>query len=176
MFKIKVLMVFLLGLAVALAGLTGCSSKKKTTEPVRQETRAPEKKPAPPAVVPKAPEKTEEGVPRDLAFTTIYFDFDKSDIRSDQRSTMNSNSQLLARYQTVRVRIEGHCDERGTEEYNQALGQRRADSVSKYLSDYGISSSRIETVSYGEMRPVDREHNETAWGNNRRCELVITRR
>ena len=80
----------------------------------------------------------------------------------------------MSKYNTVRIRIEGHCDERGTEEYNMALGQRRADSVERYLTDYGISSSRITTVSYGEMRLVDSEHNEAAWSKNRRGEIIIT--
>jgi peptidoglycan-associated lipoprotein len=175
MFKGKVFVVALVGLSLSLAGLIGCSSKKKTTvEPVKQEVKAPEKKPEAPAVVPKAPEKVEERVPSDLAFDTVYFDFDKSDIRADQRSTMEKNSQLLSKWTTVRIRVEGNCDERGTEEYNMALGQRRADSVVKYLTDYGVSSSRITTISYGEMRPAAQGGNETAWSQNRRCEFVIT--
>lgn len=176
MFKSKVLMIFALGLAVSIVGLTGCSSKKKTTEPVKQETKTQPQRPSAPAVVPKAPEKTEESVPRDLAFTTIYFDFDKSDLKSDQRTALSENAQLLSRYDSVRIRIEGHCDERGTEEYNIALGQRRADAVINYLTNYGISSSRIRSTSYGEMRPADSGHNDAAWAKNRRAEINITSR
>jgi peptidoglycan-associated lipoprotein len=176
MFKSKVLMIFALGLAVSLVGLTGCSSKKKTTEPVKQETKTQTQRPSAPAVVPKAPERTEESVPRDLAFTTIYFDFDKSDLKSDQRAALSKNAQLLSRYKSVKIRVEGHCDERGTEEYNIALGQRRADAVVNYLTNYGISSSRIRSISYGEMRPSDSGHSDGAWAKNRRAEISITAR
>ncbi|MFC1551071.1 peptidoglycan-associated lipoprotein Pal [Candidatus Latescibacterota bacterium] len=177
MFKSKVLMVFALGLAVSIVGLTGCSSKKKTTEPVvKKETPAQPQRPSAPAVVPRAPERTEESVPRDLAFETIYFDFDKSDLRSDQRATLSRNAQLMSKYNSIRIRVEGHCDERGTEEYNIALGQRRADAVVNYLTNYGISSSRIRSISYGEMRPADSGNTESAWAKNRRAEISITGR
>ena len=177
MYKSKVLVFLALGLALLIAGLSGCASKKKITEePVKKEVKAPPRRPTPPAVVPRTPERVEEDVPRDLSFATIYFDFDESNIRSDQRNAINRNAQLMSKYKTVRIGIEGHCDERGTEEYNIALGQRRADSVESYLIDYGISSSRIRTVSYGEMRPVDAGHNEAAWSQNRRAEITITRR
>ena len=174
MYKGKVLMVLFLVFVVSVTGLIGCASKKKIIEPVKQETKAPAKKPEPPAVVPKAPEKEEPAVPSDLSFATIYFDFDKSNIRSDQRSALENNSQLMSRYETVKIRIEGNCDERGTEEYNMALGQRRADSVERFLTDYGISSSRISTISYGEMRSADSGHSEAAWAKNRRADIVIT--
>lgn len=179
MFKSKVLMMFALGLAISLVGLSGCSTKKKITEPVKQETPKPQPQkptPQPPAVVPRTPEKTEETVPRDLKFETVYFDYDKSDIRSDQRAALSKNAQLLSRYSSVSIRIEGHCDERGTEEYNIALGQRRADAVVNFLTNYGISSSRIRTISFGEMRPVDQGHTETAWAKNRRAEISTSSR
>jgi len=178
MYKSKVLIVLALVFFVLAVGLNSCASKKKITEePVKkEEVKAPPRRPTPPAVVPRTPEKVEEVVPRDLSFATIYFDFDKSDIRSNQRNAINRNAQLMSKYRTVRVSIEGHCDERGTEEYNMALGQRRADSIRSYLIDYGISNSRIRIVSYGEMRPVDSGHNEAAWSQNRRAEIIITTR
>ena len=73
-----------------------------------------------------------------------------------------------------RIQIEGHCDERGTVDYNLALGQRRSDSVKQYLVGAGVASSRVSTTTYGEERPVDRSHNETAWAKNRRAELIAT--
>ncbi len=176
MYKCKAVMVLALGLAISVASISGCASKKKTTEPVKREEKVVTPKPAPPAVIPKAPEKVEERVPRDLSFDTIYFDYDKSNIRSDQRNMLSSNAQLMSKYQTVRIQLAGNCDERGTEEYNMALGQRRADSVKEYLTDYGISGSRISTISYGEMRPADSGNNEAAWTLNRRCEIIITGR
>jgi peptidoglycan-associated lipoprotein len=168
-------MVLTLGVAVFMTGIIGCSSKKQVVEAPKKEAVKPApKKPEPPKVVPKTPERKEAIVPADLKFQTIYFDFDKSNIRSDQRSSLTKNAQLLNQYKTVKIRLEGHCDERGTEEYNMALGQRRADAVERFLSDYGISGSRITSISYGEMRPADSGHNDAAWAKNRRCELVIT--
>ena len=178
MFKSKLTLVFVLGITVLLTGLPGCSGKKKPPEEQQRVSEAPEKKPTPKPIVKEPPQKIEEDLtpPRDLKFTTVYFDFDKSNIRADQRQSIESNAQLLSKFKTVKVRIEGHCDERGTNEYNLALGQRRADSIKRYLVDYGISSSNITTLSYGEERPVDGGHNETAWAKNRRGEFVITSR
>ncbi len=174
--KSKLFMILGFILTISITGFYGCSARKKIVEqPVtKEEVKVQPAKPTPSAVVPKVPVKEVEAVPSDLAFATIYFDYDKSDIRSDQLDAMNRNSQLMSKYNTVRIRIEGHCDERGTEEYNMALGQRRADSVSRYLANYGISSSRITTITYGEMRPVDTGNSETAWSKNRRGEIIIT--
>lgn len=178
--KSKLILVLALAIAVSVTGLIGCATPKQppVQQPAPQVTKPPEPKPAPaPAPrIQEPPKRVEEKVtvPADLRFDTVYFDFDKSDIRSDQRSSLNRNAELLSRYQTVRIQIEGHCDERGTDAYNIALGDRRAESARRYLIDYGISSSRITTVSYGESRPVDSGHNETAWSKNRRCEFIIT--
>lgn len=173
--KGSVAIVIALSLLVAFASLSGCGGKKQTQAPPPAPAPAPEPAPAPaPTPRPAAPKTQEDRVPSDLSFSTVYFDFDKSEIRADMRNTMNENARLMNRYKTVRVRIEGHCDERGTNEYNMALGQRRADIVKQYLIDYGISASRIQTVSYGEERPVDPRHNEDAWSKNRRSEIVIT--
>ena len=177
--KGNVAVVLALSLAISLACLNGCASKKKIEEPPKKEVKvkAPEKKPAPRPQVKAPVKKTDETLPpRDLAFETVYFDFDKSDIKSDMRSLISRNAQLLSRYKTIKVRLEGHCDERGTNEYNMALGQRRADSVQRYFTDYGIQGLRINTISYGEERPAAAGHNETAWTKNRRCEIIITAR
>ena len=87
---------------------------------------------------------------------------------------MNRNARLLNDNKTVKIRLEGNCDERGTNEYNMALGDRRANSVRQFLMDYGISDSRITTISFGEERPIDPGHNEDAWAKNRRCDFKIT--
>ncbi len=139
------------------------------------QTQSPQR-PAAPRVEPQRPAQSESAVPRDLAFTTVYFDYDQSSIRSDQRRTLEQNAQILSRYSSVRVRLEGHCDQRGTEEYNMALGERRANAIQQFLTNYGISSSRLTTISYGEMRPASSGNNESAWSQNRRCEIVITAR
>lgn len=102
---------------------------------------------------------------------TVYFDFDKSDIREDQVDTLLSNAAVLkdAGYNVI---IEGHCDERGTNEYNIALGDRRARSTKDYLINLGIDPSRMNTSSYGEERPVCTEHDESCWWQNRRAQFV----
>lgn len=103
----------------------------------------------------------------------IYFDFDKADIRQDQRSRIEKDAEFLASHKTIRVRIEGNCDERGTNEYNVALGQRRALSAKKYLVNLGIDDNRLETISYGEERPLLFGHDEYSWAQNRRDDFVI---
>ena len=102
----------------------------------------------------------------------IYFDFDRSFIRDDARPVMKANAEWLKANPKVKVRIEGNCDERGTIEYNQALGQRRAAAAKKYLTDLGIAASRISLISYGKEKPVCSEQTEECWQKNRRDELV----
>lgn len=101
--------------------------------------------------------------------TPVFFDYDRSEIRPDQIEVLQSNAQYLRYVSGQRVRIQGHCDERGTEEYNLALGDRRARAVRDYLSSLGISNERLTTISYGEAMPFETEHNETAWSKNRRA-------
>jgi len=103
----------------------------------------------------------------------IYFDFDQSDLRSEAREVLNRKAQVLRDYPDVRVRVEGHCDERGTVEYNLALGERRAEAARAYLIDLGIDPDRLTTVSYGEERPAVEGANEAAWAENRRDEFVV---
>jgi peptidoglycan-associated lipoprotein len=106
----------------------------------------------------------------------IHFDFDKSDIRADSREILQKNAEWLQNNPDVKIQIEGHCDERGTAEYNLALGERRAMSTKKYLASLGISADRIYTISYGEELPIDPGHDEGAWAKNRRAHfLVITK-
>ncbi len=103
----------------------------------------------------------------------VYFDFDKSGIRSDMRSVMDQKAQFLLEYPSVRIQIAGHCDERGTAEYNVALGHRRAQSTKEYLVSLGVSASRIDSISYGEERPADPRHHELAWAKNRRANFNV---
>jgi peptidoglycan-associated lipoprotein len=104
---------------------------------------------------------------------TVHFDFDRSNVRSDAKSLLDSKMSCYQQL-TGTVRIEGHADERGTTDYNLALGQRRSDSVKQYLVSAGVASSRVSTTSYGEERPVDPASNESAWAKNRRAELTAT--
>ena len=106
----------------------------------------------------------------------IHFDFDRYSIRIEEAEILKENSILMKKYPGMRFQIEGHCDERGTGEYNLALGERRANSAKKYLISLGIEPGRISTISYGEERPFDQEHNEEAWTKNRRAHFVILKK
>ncbi len=104
----------------------------------------------------------------------VNFDFDRSDIRRDARRILKANASEIARGGSWRkVVVEGHCDERGSEEYNVALGERRADAVKRYLMDVGLPGSKIATVSYGQSRPKVRGHDEHALQSNRRVEFTL---
>jgi peptidoglycan-associated lipoprotein len=103
---------------------------------------------------------------------TVYFDFDRAEIRADARSALQSNaSAIKGNTSWGTVTVEGHCDERGSEEYNLALGDRRANAVKRYLVDLGVPSSRLRTVSFGEAKPAVVGHDESAWRYNRRSEF-----
>lgn len=102
----------------------------------------------------------------------VYFDFDKSTLTAEARDTLMRKAQWLRANTGVRLTIEGHCDERGTSEYNLALGDRRAEAARIFLVDLGIDPARLTTVSYGEERPADPGHNEQAWAKNRRAHFA----
>jgi len=102
---------------------------------------------------------------------TVYFDFDKYNLRDDARRTLERNAEILKNNPNVKVVVEGHCDERGTNEYNLALGENRANAVRDYLTRIGVDPSRLSTISYGEERPVAMGHDEAAWSQNRRAQF-----
>jgi peptidoglycan-associated lipoprotein len=106
----------------------------------------------------------------------IFFEFDHADLRPDARDTLRANADWLRTNPSARIEIEGHCDERGTNEYNLALGAKRAQSAKDYLVSLGIAGDRLSTISYGEEIPVCREHVESCWRQNRRARFVITPR
>jgi len=106
---------------------------------------------------------------------TVYFDFDRSNIREDAKPTLRANATAIQDHKDWgTVTVEGHCDERGSEEYNLALGERRANGVKRYLADLGVSSSRMRTVSFGEAKPSVMGHDESAWRYNRRSEFKVS--
>ena len=133
-----------------------------TEETVRVTVSAPAVAPVEAPAQPSA----DELFPREMQ--DVYFDLDRSDIRADARDTLAKAAQYLRSYPSVKVVIEGDCDERGSTEYNLALGQRRADAVRQFLTSLGISGDRLQTVSYGKEKPVCNEHNEECWQRNRR--------
>jgi len=184
--EFKGLMV-LMGLTALLAA--GCAKQEvvtkdepvvqqqtvKQAEPVAQVTAPPVQTAAPtaPATAPvqeQAAAKASEAV----SLATVYFDFDKSDLRQDARDALSQNAEaLLKQISGVNIRIEGHADERGSDEYNMALGDRRAKSAAKYLTNLGVKADRISTVSYGEEKPAVQGNDESAWSKNRRAEFLI---
>jgi len=113
-----------------------------------------------------------EAASKSVSLEPVFFDFDQWSIREDQKEVMAKNSQWLKSNPNVKVRLEGHCDERGTAEYNLALGQKRAEGVKSFLEGLGISNQRMAAISYGEERPLDPGHNEEAWAKNRRVDIV----
>lgn len=103
----------------------------------------------------------------------VYFDYDKYNLRPDARDAATTDAAVIQKFKNWKVRLEGNCDERGTEEYNLALGEKRANTVRDFLVNYGIDAGRLSTVSYGETRPADPGHAEAAWAKNRRVDMVI---
>ncbi|WP_396589181.1 peptidoglycan-associated lipoprotein Pal [Bermanella sp. R86510] len=103
--------------------------------------------------------------------TTVYFGFDRSEIRPEFKDVLNAHAEYLVNNPNASVTVEGHCDERGTVEYNLALGERRADTVKRYLVVQGVAPSQLESISYGEERPAVMGSDESAWSKNRRAEI-----
>jgi peptidoglycan-associated lipoprotein len=126
---------------------------------------------APPPPPPPTPSVTDEDL-FSQSVKDIYFEYDKSDIRGDQQASLQADAQFLSQHSNVNFIIEGHCDERGSTEYNLALGDQRASSVKSALTALGISASRIKTISYGKEKPFCSESNEACWQQNRRGHFV----
>ncbi|MBT0663600.1 peptidoglycan-associated lipoprotein Pal [Geobacter pelophilus] len=108
------------------------------------------------------------------ALEKIYFDFDSANLSQEARDILAKNAELMKNEKAIKVQIEGNCDERGSEEYNLALGEKRAKAAEKYLVTMGVAADRISTISYGKEKPADTGHDGAAWAKNRRDEFVIT--
>jgi len=181
---------FLLVLAAGLG--TACGGKKAPEQPAPAPTApaptAPAPAPRPAAPAPTAPAaddgaaaaaaaaaaaRTTAAVLAEVA-TVVHFDLDQSDIRSEDRAVLDRKAALLAANSGLRLTISGHADERGADEYNLPLGNRRGAAVKTYLGNKGIAASRLEVVSYGEERPVAMGHDEDSWFQNRRAEFEVT--
>jgi len=190
-FHIAVMSLLLLGVVAA-----GCAKRPATTSAATPPppVPAPAAPPATSAPAPSAPEPTSSTpaaapstpapaattarpVPAEFAtipeLRDIQFDFDKYDIRPDAARTLDANAVWLKSNGNHLLLIEGHCDERGTNEYNLALGERRAKSAMNYLVSQGVQAARITIISYGEERPLCSEHNETCWQQNRRDHFLV---
>ena len=161
-------------LSIGLLALWGCPKKADVTAtPETQREVAPTAEQTPPEQ--KATSADEEARARAAAsgLQPVYFDFDRSFIRDEAREIMKANAEWLKAHPQAKVRIEGNSDERGTREYNQALGQRRAASARKYLADMGISRHRISLISYGKEKPGCTDSLESCWQKNRRDDFVV---
>jgi peptidoglycan-associated lipoprotein len=171
--------------------LVGAAACRRSQPPVARPTPPP---PPPPAVDnrPAPPEPMREPMPpeplpaddvagrslddlnRDSPLRPVFFDLDSSDVDDPGRAILQANAAVLKKYPSWVITIEGHCDERGTAEYNLALGERRAVAARQYLISLGLDANRLRTVSYGSEFPFDPGHQESAWSKNRRAHFVIT--
>ena len=170
-------------LAVVLAAgltITACAS---TTKPLPPGPPPPppssgeEMAPTPPPPVSEQPSGPVPGSTQDFVINAgdrVYFDFDAYTIRADAGPVLDKQAFWLNHYPDIKIRVEGNCDERGTREYNFALGARRANAVRDYLVAHGVSASRISTVSYGKERPIDGGDGEDAWSHNRNAHTALT--
>ncbi|HEX7416155.1 MAG TPA: peptidoglycan-associated lipoprotein Pal [Smithellaceae bacterium] len=159
-------------LVFGLAIFTGCAEKKTVvTDGSAQEQKVAAAQTA--DTTKEQPAKV-QAAETAVAVNDINFDFDKSNIRPDAREILKTDADVFLKNSASNIVIEGHCDERGTTEYNMALGQRRAQETKKYLVNLGIKESRMKTISYGEERPLDPGHNEDAWARNRRAHFAVT--
>ncbi|HEU4960688.1 MAG TPA: peptidoglycan-associated lipoprotein Pal [Sphingomonas sp.] len=162
--------------ATALIAVAGCSKKRPAElPPPPSQTPPAETMPTQPSgpvgttVVPGSAADFKQSVSSD----TIHFGTDMYNIDPESQAILDSQAQWLAKYPNVRITIEGHCDERGTREYNLALGDRRANAAKNYLATRGVDPSRINTISYGKERPIALGSNEEAWAQNRRAVTVV---
>jgi peptidoglycan-associated lipoprotein len=181
-------MVSLVILVLALT-VVACGPKPQPTPPpppVIEETPPPPPKVEPPPAPSTDQDKQEKPWYTDLSvkalndqavsrgfYPNIYFDLDKSDLREDAREKLAANARFLRENAELKATVEGHCDERGTEDYNLALGDRRANTARDYLTSLDVSGSRMRTISYGEERPVCTESTEGCWQRNRRAYFVL---
>jgi len=161
-------LVTLLALMLISAFLLVAGCAKKSQVPAEQAVSESGPSISSEEVTPGAEEATELSQLKD-----IYFDYDKYTIRSDARATLRANYEVLKDMPRAKVLIEGHCDERGSKEYNLALGQRRADAAKEYLVGLGIEPTQLSTISYGKEKPMCTEHTEDCWAMNRRAHFVL---
>ena len=180
--------VLVLVVLAAVAAFPACGKKKvaPAPPPAPVTPEAPPPAPAPPPRV-EAPVQVDEytrlkamsaeELDKMGLFGDVRFDYDKADIRESERAALSKNADLLKKYDFIaQVTLEGHCDERGTVEYNLALGERRAKAVHDYLVSLGVPAARLKTVSYGKEVPVCTQSNEECWQKNRRAHTAVTRK
>ncbi|MFZ5477724.1 MAG: peptidoglycan-associated lipoprotein Pal [Myxococcota bacterium] len=155
-------------LLIPLVLMLGCKTCKREVEP------PPVVEPPPPVQEAPKPSVAPEPVQRMAKnFNRVFFEFDSATLTADGKAALDENATIMQEFSDIKLEVQGHADERGTTEYNLALGQKRADAVVQYMLAKGISSSRVKSVSYGEERPLDGQTSEQAWSQNRRAEFRI---
>jgi peptidoglycan-associated lipoprotein len=159
-----IILVMVLSVTMLIAGCCEMQMPEPVVEP------PPVVEPEPPPPPPPPPPEPEV---KEIYLAPIFFDFDKYDLRSGDREILKRNADQLLENPDATIRIEGHCDERGTVEYNLALGEKRARAAMQFLVDMGVNPNRLSIVSYGEEKPLDPGHDERAWTKNRRVEFVL---
>lgn len=161
-------------LAVAVSA-SGCAKKAVESPPTPANPAPTPSTPAPSTPSPSTPEPSTPSAPApgggDLK--PVFFDYDSDVLREDARGVLDQDARILRENASLKVTIEGHCDERGTAEYNQSLGERRAQAARDYLTAAGIDASRLRVISYGKERPFSDGHDEAAWQQNRRAHLTV---
>lgn len=154
--------------------VSGCAKKVETAKDAKG---ADERVASAPTPAPEQASRTDTPVVKESGVSTglndVYFDFDKFVIRDDAKSALQSSAKWLSSNPKAKIKIEGHCDERGTNEYNIALGEKRAEAAKKYLVSLGVKADRLSTISYGEEKPQCKEQNEDCWQKNRRAHSTI---
>jgi peptidoglycan-associated lipoprotein len=178
----RVLTMLALAAALALSSAVACKkAPPKQTAEATPPPPTPTEVPPPPAPAPTPAPRGDDVMSADIAALNArgylkdgYFDYNEATLRDDTRSNLAADAEWLKKYSTIQILVEGHCDERGTTEYNLALGDRRANAVKEYLGSLGVDASRVRTVSYGKERPFCTESNEQCWQSNRRGHLLIT--
>jgi len=162
---------------VLLPLVAACGSKREMPPPSpaegREETPAAGEEESRTGAVPESPPERDVGLDHD--FANIHFEFDKHRLTPEAQRILAGHAKVLMDHASWRVRIEGHCDERGTVEYNLALGEKRAEGAKDFLVRYGVRAANVSIVSYGKERPVDPRHSEEAWAANRRDVFEVTR-
>lgn len=162
-------LLLIIGLVALPLVMISCGGDKQVAEeiPVDTVVKVDTPKPEPPPPPPPPPKLSED------QFKTIHFAFDKYNLQPLARAGLDHNYELMKEFPDAIVQIEGHCDERGTVEYNMSLGEKRAKAARDYLVGLGIDENRLSIISYGKERPLDPRSNEEAWAKNRRCEFRI---
>jgi peptidoglycan-associated lipoprotein len=154
----------LLCVVLSLAGAVGCGGKKTKED----------ESSVPSAIDADANVGGDSDSGKAMGLQTIYFPYDSHSLESSAKDTLKSNAEILKGKSSLKIQVEGHCDQRGGIQYNIALGEKRANAVKKYLQDVGVKADRITTVSFGKERPIDNRETEDAYGKNRRANFVVT--